>query len=71
MIRTFRIIVYYMSTLVTFQFVCISLGPSLSFAPAAAVCSGCVREAAQSDSEGNTNNCAEVCFLTALPSNAL
>ena len=67
MISTSRIIIYYMSALIAFQFVCISLGPSPSFSPAAVVCSGCLRGAAQSNSEENTNNCAEVCFLTALP----
>ena len=68
MIATSRIIADYMSTLVTFQCVCISLGLSPSvFSRRGCVPRLLVRGQHRVTAKQNTDNCLEVCFHTALP----
>ena len=67
MICTSRIILYYMSALFTFNFFPYLWARRRAFPPPPLCAVVACERAAQSDSEGNTNNCAEVCFVTALP----
>ena len=67
MICTSRIILYYMSALFTFNFFPFLWARRRAFPPPPLCAAVACERAERSDCEENANNCAEICFLTALP----